>query len=71
MLITERVEMNKYGIWIIPEKPAFDELERVIKDLAVRYEAPTFSPHLTLCGRVESTDDEVQRVVSENFSQTA
>lgn len=57
--------MHKYSIWIIPEKPAYDELADVIYDLAATYDEPTFSPHITLCGNVQSTDENVERIVRE------
>ena len=42
--------MNKTAIayWLIPAEPARSFLERTIVDLARRYNAPVFEPHMTI-----------------------
>lgn len=52
--------MKKYSIWINPQGSAQNELTQIIQTLAKEYHGPIFSPHLTLCGGLESTDDEVE-----------
>ncbi len=37
-----------YCLWLMPEKEAAGELQRVITELAMTYEAVYFEPHLTL-----------------------
>lgn len=34
--------------WLIPTEPAYSSLQRIINDLARRYEAPVFEPHVTV-----------------------
>jgi len=34
--------------WLIPSEPAHSFFQRIINDLARRYEAPVFEPHLTV-----------------------
>lgn len=40
-------------IWLVPAQPSHTRLSSLIADLARRYDAPAFEPHLTL-GRVSS-----------------
>jgi 2'-5' RNA ligase len=35
--------------WLLPSRPEGDYLRRLIRDLATRYDAPVFEPHVTLC----------------------
>ena len=34
--------------WLIPSEPAHSFFQRIINDLARRYEAPVFEPHVTI-----------------------
>ena len=34
--------------WLIPSEPAYSLFQRIISDLAGRYHAPVFEPHLTI-----------------------
>ena len=38
------------AFWLLPESGARAELERVVRDLAQRFDAPLFQPHVTLQG---------------------
>jgi 2'-5' RNA ligase len=40
----------RHSLWLLPEEPA--PFDRVIAELAVRFEAVRFDPHLTLLGEV-------------------
>ncbi len=62
--------MNKYGFWITPDGEVFAELQKTINELASRYTAPTFSPHMTLHGVVESTDSQVVEKVQNAIKNT-
>jgi len=42
--------------WLLPAEPARSELARIIRDLAKRFDAPTFEPHVTV--HVTSADRE-------------
>ena len=34
--------------WLIPSEPAHSFFQRIINDLARRYDAPVFEPHVTI-----------------------
>ena len=34
--------------WLIPSEPALSFFQRIINDLACRYDAPVFEPHVTI-----------------------
>ena len=42
--------------WLIPSEPAYSFFRRIINDLAHRYDAPVFEPHVTIYVGVDSTD---------------
>src|SRR5438046_10748105 len=42
--------------WLIPAEPAHRFFQDLIKDLARRYDAPVFEPHVTIYVGVASTD---------------
>lgn len=37
------------AFWLLPSAPARDFFQALIEDLAQRFDAPSFEPHLTLC----------------------
>ena len=39
---------NVIAYWLIPSEPALSFFQRVINDLARRYDAPVFEPHVTV-----------------------
>ena len=45
-----------FHLWLVPTGSAYDRLAGVIADLSARYRGPTFDPHLTLLGRLESKE---------------
>jgi 2'-5' RNA ligase len=42
--------------WLIPTEPAHSHFQNVINDLAQRYDAPTFEPHVTVHVGADCTD---------------
>jgi len=44
-LVTRQIVI---AYWLIPSEPARDFFQRIINDLARRYEAPLFEPHVTI-----------------------
>jgi 2'-5' RNA ligase len=42
--------------WLIPAQPAHSFLQRIIEDLARRYDAPVFEPHVTIHVGANRTD---------------
>ena len=69
--------MNPFSLWCIPERSAFDYFSARIAELAVRFNAPVFSPHITgFSGQFErraQLSATVRRVLSANrpFSLSA
>ena len=52
--------MNKYySLWIVPSKKSFITFSNIIKELSKKYDAPIFTPHLTLIGDVQIDFDEI------------
>src|SRR5207244_8262404 len=44
------------GDWLIPSEPAHSFFQRIINDLAHRYDAPVFDPHVTIHVRADGAD---------------
>jgi 2'-5' RNA ligase len=42
--------------WLIPSEPAHSFFQRIIKDLARRYDAPVFEPHVTVHVGADQTE---------------
>ena len=42
--------------WLIPSEPAHSFFQRIINDLAHRYDAPVFDPHVTIHVRADGAD---------------
>jgi len=55
----------KYSVWIIPPKPVFNELKKVINDLSLQYKSPVFKPHMTVLGNIDLELNKIQKVVKE------
>lgn len=53
----------KYGVWIVPPQPVFDELDQIIKDLSNKNESPVFMPHLTVLGGIDRELSDIQKAV--------
>ena len=47
---------EKYSLWFMPGGSVYNNFETIIKDLAKKYNAPTFKPHITLIGSITDTD---------------
>jgi len=50
--------MSKFGFWIIPENELYQELDDLIKKYSKEYGSPTFVPHMTIHGAVDTTSDQ-------------
>ncbi len=57
--------MKKYSLWLVPENNVYQEFETIISEFAQKTGSPTFTPHMTLHGPVESTDEQVVAAVTE------
>ena len=44
---------HEYSIWMVPDGAVGEYLRRVISDLSMKYETPTFEPHVTLIGGMD------------------
>ena len=47
---------EKYSLWFMPEGSVYNKFETFIKDIAKKYNAPTFKPHVTLIGGITDKD---------------
>ena len=52
---------EKLAFWLIPETQAREFFATIIGELARRFDAPVFEPHLTLLGAI-ANDDKTRRV---------
>ena len=46
----QRPAGHKYSLWLVPRVDVWDRLSRILNQLSARYNAPSFSPHVTLLG---------------------
>lgn len=53
-----------YHVFLEPEGPLRDELQRIIAVLAERYRGPFFPPHITLAGPFQGTESDVREQVA-------
>lgn len=51
--------MNKYTLWIVPPLDIKNILEKIILDLSKTYGGPSFEPHMTLLGDIETSEEEI------------
>ncbi len=56
------MESKKYSIWIVPKGEVGERLQKLITDLAERFDAPAFVPHMTLVANIFAKDDELDAV---------
>jgi len=54
-----------YAIWLLPEKNSHYYLQKTIKKLSEKYDAPIFKPHLTVYGKVDVNIQFLKNVVNE------
>ncbi len=47
---------EKYSLWFMPENSIYNKFETIIKELAKKYNTPTFKPHITLIGSITKED---------------
>ena len=45
-----------YSLWLMPSGSVYNKFENIIKDLADKYKAPKFKPHITLIGGISDKD---------------
>ena len=53
VLVTRRTVI---AYWLIPSEPAHSFFQRIINDLARRYDAPVFEPHVTIHAAADRAD---------------
>jgi len=44
---------QEVSLWLVPQPEDHAELQALIDELAIQYQAPRFSPHVTLAGRLQ------------------
>jgi len=47
---------ENYSLWFMPTGKIYHKYKNIIKDLAKKYNSPTFEPHVTLIGNIKDKD---------------
>lgn len=55
------------SVWLVPDEEDKKYLGQIIEDLGIRYNAPLFTPHLTLFGDLTIDLENLKAVVNEVF----
>ncbi len=62
------IRQTVIAYWLIPSEPAHSFFQRIINDLARRYDAPVFEPHVTVhvgADQVDAAAKALEKVASE------
>ncbi len=54
------MKAGSYALWLMPERKLSHRLRDLILHLSRRYSTPLFPPHVTLLGRLEGEESEMQ-----------
>ena len=54
-----------FSVWLVPAKADKEYLSKIINTLGENYDAPTFTPHLTLFGNITIELEHLKRIVNE------
>lgn len=60
--------MNTFSVWLVPQKEDKEYLDKVIRELAQKYDSPIFIPHITLFVDVKIEEDRLKSATEEIFS---
>jgi len=63
--ISTKHTLNGHSIWLVPGEADLEVLERRMRDLAHRFSAPEFPPHITLWGQLEHPPEQLRSSCSE------
>jgi len=55
----QHVGQEKYSLWVMPSGPTASRFSQIISHLAAQYGAPTFPPHVTLLGSIETELEDI------------
>lgn len=58
---------NLFSVWLVPHKKEEKELNKIVKNLAKKYNSPIFIPHLTLLGNAIISFEDLKSIVDEVF----
>jgi len=56
-----------HSIWLVPEEQDEIALRSLIDELADKYHAPHFIPHLTLFSRIDMETETLKKIITETF----
>ena len=58
---------NLFSVWLVPQRKEEKELNKIVKNLAKKYNSPIFIPHLTLLGNAMISFEALKSIVDEVF----
>ncbi len=60
---------NLLSVWLVPQKDDENYLSKIIQDLDKEYNAPIFTPHLTLFGNISIELDKLKSTIDDVFDK--
>lgn len=64
-------KQNKYSLWIVPKNEELGQIQQFVNELADRFNAPRFVPHLTLVANILINSEEEYQKASEQAAKLA
>jgi len=55
--------INSYYLWLIPQKAARDEFQKIIQNLSEAYGTPAFEPHVTLVSGLSGNEEHLVKKI--------
>ncbi len=56
-----------FSVWLVTQENDEEYLSKMVKDLAHEYQSPTFTPHLTLLGGINSNFEDLKDAIDKTF----
>ena len=56
--------IERVSFWLLPAEPQRESLQQIISDLAERFDAPRFEPHVTVFSGPKAADDDLCSIVA-------
>ena len=58
-------EVTRYALWLLPDAATSEAFGKVITRLSERYQAPRFTPHVTLLGWITGSEQQLIQTTAE------